>query len=95
MFSLASNYHSVFRYSLSILIQKRQECETLHIDMCETEAVEHCIDTVENVCETKNFQECWEEDEEECKYVILLKQFCNFESTCMKFQIMSLSDLIL
>ena len=81
MFSLASNYHSVFRYSLSILIQKRQECETLHIDMCETEAVEHCIDTVENVCETKNFQECWEEDEEDCKYVVLLKQFYNFEST--------------
>ena len=47
--------------------------------MCETEAVEHCIDTVENVCETKNFQECWEEDEEDCKYVILLKQFYNFE----------------
>ena len=35
--------------------------------MCETEAVEHCVDTLERQCETEWVEECWQEDQQDCR----------------------------
>ena len=47
----------------------REQCETKYIDMCESEAVEHCVDTVERQCEKEWVEECWQEDDKECRYM--------------------------